>query len=154
MCHLTNSNNIIGVAFVDISDRVLGVTKLKGSIGKEDLKDLIFEQFSIHLVLNADLEFLHTVLGLQSCSATYPCRLCLVRLDELRQCRIIECGLLRIRDQMKAHLQDVNKGSSIAQKKKYAQKNGPVIREALIPINLDHIMLPILHIILGVVRKL
>ena len=55
---------------------------------------------------------------------------------------------------MKAHLQEVNKGCSVAQKKKYAQKNGSVIREVLIPISLDRIMLPILHIILGVVRKL
>jgi hypothetical protein len=153
-CSLRKSDDIVGVAFIYVSGCVVGVTKLKGSIRKEELKDLMFEQFTIHLVLNADLEFLHTVLGLQSCSATYPCCLCLVRLDELRQDRSIGCGLLRNTDQMKEHLQEVNKGCSVAQKKKYAQKNGSVIREALIPISLDQIMLPILHIILGVVRKL
>jgi hypothetical protein len=78
---LRKSDDIVGVAFIDVSGCVVGVTKLKGSIRKEELKDLVFEQFTIHLVINADLEFLYTVLGLQSCSATYPCCLCLVKLD-------------------------------------------------------------------------
>lgn len=51
-------------------------------------------------------------------------------------------------------LQEVNKGASLAQKKRLAQKNGSVIRESLIPISLDRVMLPILHIILGIVKKL
>jgi hypothetical protein len=153
-CYLKDSNDIAGLTFIDASGCVIGVTKLNKIIQKEDLKDLIFEQFSIHLVLNADLEFLHTILGLQSCSATYPRCLCLVRLNELRQGRSIGCGALRSRDQMITHLEEVSKRSSIAQKKKLAQKNGSVIREALILISLDRIMLPILHIILGVVRKL
>jgi hypothetical protein len=54
---------------------------------------------------------------------------------------------------MPIHL-EVNKGTSLAQKKKLAQKNGSVIREALIPINLNRVMLPILHIFLGTVKKL
>jgi hypothetical protein len=52
---------------------------------------------------------------------------------------------------MKAHLQEVNKGGT---EEKICPENGSVIREALILISLDRIMLPILHIILSVVRKL
>jgi hypothetical protein len=36
-CCLRKSNDIVGVAFVDVSDCVVGVTKLKGSIRKEEL---------------------------------------------------------------------------------------------------------------------
>lgn len=130
---------------MDASNSVVGVKKIKINVPQGDVRSLLFEQFTLHVILNADLEFIHTVLGLQSCSSSYPCCLCLVKLKELRRDRSVNCGALRTWNQMLIHLEEVNKGTSL---------NGSVIREALIPINLNRVMLPILHIILGTVKKL
>jgi hypothetical protein len=147
LCSLEGSDDFVGLAFLDSSHSVVGVKKFKIAVPREDVRSLLFKQFTLHVILNADLEFIHTVLGLQSCSSSYPCCLCLVKLEELRRDRSIHCGALRTRDQMLLQLEAVNKGDSLAQKKKIAQRNGSVIREALIPINLDRVMLPILHLI-------
>jgi hypothetical protein len=153
-CSKIDSDDIVGLAFVDSSGNVVAVNRFRNIVRKADFESLTFEQFNMHVVLNADLEFIHTVLGLQSCSATYPCCFCLIKLDDLRGQRSIESGVPRSREQMQKNLEQVNKGVSLAQKKRAAQTNGSVIREPLIPISMDRVMLPILHIILGVVKKL
>jgi len=58
-------------------------------------------------VLTADIEFLHTVLGLQSCSAMYPCFICLIKLDQLRKERSTSNGEDRTPEIFAAHLAEV-----------------------------------------------
>jgi hypothetical protein len=53
---------------------------------------------------------------------------------------------------MQKHLENVSKGGSLVQKKRLAQQNGSTIREPLIPIFLDHVMLPVLHIFWGLLK--
>mmetsp|Transcript_5390 Transcript_5390/g.7945 ORF Transcript_5390/g.7945 Transcript_5390/m.7945 type:complete len:86 (-) Transcript_5390:1069-1326(-) len=56
--------------------------------------------------------------------------------------------------QFNSQLAEVAKGSTLTDKRKRAKRNGSVIQEPLIPISFDRIMLPILHIILGIIKKL
>ncbi len=105
-------------------------------------------------MLTADIEFLHTVLGLQSCSAMYPCFICLIKLDQLRKERSTSNGEDRTPEIFAAHLAEVLQCSSWNEKKKKARVCGSVIQKALIPIHIDRVMLPVLHLILGIVKKL
>ncbi len=115
-CH--RSDNLLGLAFMDSSGSVISVSKFSTNVSIDDLEALTFAQFKLHVILNADIEFIHTVLGLQSCSAKYPCCLCLIPLDALRKDRSEGGGNnLRSREQMQKHLENVSKGGSLAQKK-------------------------------------
>ncbi len=152
-CSKFDSDDIVGLAVVDSSGNVVAVNKFRNIVIKADFGSLTFGQCYMHVVLNADLEFIHTVLGLQRCSATYPCYFCLIKLNDLMGQRSIQGGMQRSRDQMQMNLEQVNKGVSLVQKKQAAQTNGSVIREPVIPISMDHLMLPTLHIILGVIKN-
>jgi hypothetical protein len=57
---------------VNLSGSVLSVSKFCTIINIDYVQALIFAQFEMHAILNADLEFIHNVLGLQSCCAKYP----------------------------------------------------------------------------------
>jgi len=153
-CSVIGSSDIVGLAFCSEEGNVIGVTRFETSIPWNDTKHLFFGQFNLHVVLVSDLEFTHTVLGLQSCSSTNPCCLCLVKLDDLRKTRSTAEGEPRNRPQFNAHLTEVKKGNTLKEKRKLAKENGSVFQEPLISICFDRIMLPILHIILRVMKKL
>ena len=110
-------NDVLGLAFIDASGSLLSVSKFQVDVSIDELQVLTFEQYNLHVILNVDSEFLHTVLGLQSCSAKYSCCFCLLTLNELRTQRNFESGPLRSREEMHVHLENVNKGPSLAQKK-------------------------------------
>jgi len=108
-CSVIGSSDIVGLAFCSEEGNVIGVTKFEASIPQNDIEHLIFEQFNFHVVLVSNLEFTHTVLGLQSCSSSNPCCLCLVKLDELRKARSTAEGEPPNRAQFNTHLTEVKK---------------------------------------------
>ncbi len=96
-------NDVLGLAFIDASGSLLSVSKFQVEVSIDELQVLTFEQYNLHFILNADSEFLHTALGLQSCSAKYSCCFCLLTLNELRTQKNIGSGPLRSREQMLVH---------------------------------------------------
>ena len=46
-----------------------------------------YTEYQLQFFLGGDMEFLHTMCGLQNCSASYPCYYCLVKLSQL-QCKL------------------------------------------------------------------
>jgi hypothetical protein len=71
-CHRCDSDDLLGLAFVDSSGSVISISKFCTNTSIDGLQALTFAQYKLHVILNADLEFIHTVLGLQSCSTKYP----------------------------------------------------------------------------------
>jgi hypothetical protein len=67
----------------------------------------MFKQYDLHVVITSDIELLHTLLGLQSCSAKNPCLFCLIKLEELRKDRSITIGEGRTAQNFAAHLASV-----------------------------------------------
>ena len=93
------------------------------------LLSLIFKQYDLHVVLTSDIELLHTVTGLQTCSSKNPCLMCLIQLEDLRKFRSIGVGEERTAQNFAAHLTTVLQASSWSQRK-----------------NLHHCMVPLLII--------
>jgi len=110
----------------------------------------------LYVVLGGDIEFLHTILGLQGCSATYPCFVCEVKLSDLhsRQNDPTE-ATVRSHSRMLEQLEAVEKaGKTEKAKKEAAKKNGSKLRPHILPVETSRLLLPPLHMILGIVMKL
>ena len=110
----------------------------------------------LYVVVGGDIEFLHTILGLQGCSATYPCFVCKTKLSDLhsRQ-KDPTVATVRTHGRMVDQLEAVEKaGTTKKAKKEAAKKNGSKIRAHLLPVETCRILLPPLHMILGIVMKL
>jgi hypothetical protein len=61
-------------------------------------KTLIYKEYNLHVLLGGDNEFLHTVCGLQSSSATNFCIHCEANLERLRKEHGMPTGILRTRN--------------------------------------------------------
>ena len=123
---------------------MLSIDKLSDSHSWYDLK----------FFLGGDIEFLHTIMGLQNCSSSYPCVYCLTKLRTLQDDCDPSSGELRTKAKQQVFLKNVKKHSSVTKQKQEAKENGSTLNEPLIPIKFSCILLAILHIILGVTKKL
>jgi hypothetical protein len=63
-------SNIWGLGIEQNNTSKIEVWRFKQHMPKAGVE---FRLLQLHLVLSGDVEFLHTVLGLQSCNATFPC---------------------------------------------------------------------------------
>ncbi len=106
------------------------------------------------VVLTSNIKLLNTLLGLQSCSAKNPCLLCFIKLEELRKDRSISIGEGRAAQNFAAHLASILQVPSWNAQRNLAPFNGSVINNLLIPISFDRVMLPVLHIVIEVVKKI
>ena len=84
---------------LDSKGNIIAVVELKREVNESVAERLSCQQYALHVVLGGDIKFLHAVLGLQSCSATYPCFACLVQLDDLQKERLILGGEERTKQQ-------------------------------------------------------
>jgi hypothetical protein len=146
-----------GLRFLNVSDdNQCSVIRFKASIALSSLPALTLINRGLHVVVGGDIEFLHTILGLQGCSATYPCFVCETKLSDL-QSRQKEPtkATLRSSSRMKEQLEAVEKaGRSEKVKKEAAKKNGSKLRRNILPVDTSRVLLPPLHMILGIVMKL
>jgi hypothetical protein len=121
----------------------------------EQLKTLKTKQFKLCSVLGGDIEFLNKVVGLQGCSATYPCYHCLIELKTLRGRKPdMECGPARTRELAKTALNTVLKERNRKKQKATARNNGSQANPPLIPVDFNRLLLSPLHIILGGTKKI
>ena len=124
-------------------------------IPNEAIDKLLQRTKKLHVVLGGDIEFLNTVLGLQSCSASFPCNLCLVAHATLKErLKNMQSADPRTTDQHKHNLEEVLKEETVKMKKEHVKTNQSVIREPLIPADPDRVLLAVLHIILGTTKKI
>ena len=119
---------------------------------KEDLQKRDYE---LHCILGGDIRFINLVTGLQTCSATYPCYRCLV-CQNIFKARTTQGHNAALRDQAThaRHLSNVLQHDAISQRKNAAKTNGSTIRKALIPVHFSRIELAVLHIVIGIVKKM
>ena len=135
----------VGTAFV----------RVDGEIPVAQLTKLTTKQYKLCSVLGGDIEFLNKVVGLQGCSATYPCYHCQIQLKTLRgRESVMACGPLRTRDKAKAQLDCVRQENNRKRQKIAARTNGSQVNPPLIPVNFDKILMAPLHIILGITKKI
>jgi len=87
-CCIDQKNVIWGVAMLDSEDNIISVVELKREVNVSVAESLSCQQYALHVILGGDIKFLHTVLGLQSCRATYPCFACLVQLDDFAKGKV------------------------------------------------------------------
>jgi hypothetical protein len=104
----------------------------------------------MHVLLGGDNEFLHTVCGIQSCSATNICIHCEASLERLRKERDMSSGILRTINSAITQLARVNERTSKAKREELAKVNGSYINPALVGIAYDRICFPTLHVIIGI----
>jgi hypothetical protein len=102
-------------------------------------KTLIYKEYSLHVLLGRDNEFIHTVCGLQSCSATNFCTHCEASLERLRKEHDMSIGILRTRNTAITQLARVNEGTSKVKQEELAKVNGSYINPALVGIAYDRI---------------
>lgn len=150
--YLSHEGKIWGLA--SLQDDTLGIGNVHKFHRSLPIEDLKLKAYKLLSLLGGDIEFLHTVLGLQSCSATWPCLYCLIKLEELRKSTNFKSGKLRTLSKMKEMLGKVLAGSSIKEKKKLARDNGSHIHNPLIPAGRKRVSFPVLHLVLGIFKKL
>jgi hypothetical protein len=131
------------------------IVRLRMAILDEDIHELTQRTEKLDVTLGGDIEFLNTVLGLQSCSASFPCNLCLIAHATLKErLKNMESADPRMKGQHNLNLKEVQKADSVAKQKEHAKTNNSVIREPLIPADQDQVLLAVLHIILGITKKI
>lgn len=112
------------------------------------------KEFDLHTVLGGDIDFLNCVVGLQNCTASFPCNKCLMRLTALRG-RAKDMHepppQTRTKEQQKQFLSNVQREDGPAKQKEAAKNNGSTIRAQLIPVDFSRLLIAVLHIVLGIV---
>ena len=130
-------------------------TILNGGLQAEQLDTLATKRYKLCSVLGGDIEFINKVVGLQGCSATYPCYHCGIELKTLRGRKAeMKRGPLRTREQAKEQLDTVLKEKLRKRQKFVARSNGSQANPPLIPVDFNRLLLAPLHIILGVTKKI
>jgi hypothetical protein len=125
-----------------------------GKKNKNVQKPLIYKEYTMHVLLGGDNEFLHTVCGLQSCSATNFCIHCEASLERLRKERDMSSVILRTRDSAMTQLVRVNEGTSKDKREELVKVNGSYIKPALIVTVYDRIFFPTIHVTIGIQNSL
>jgi antitoxin component of RelBE/YafQ-DinJ toxin-antitoxin module len=138
---------------IRLSDEI--VLRYRSAIPISKLNQVNCKAYKLHCVLGGDIAFINMVVGLQGCSASYPCYLCEVLLATLKKREMtMTAGERRTWRRAEAQIKDVLLKKSAKDQKKAAKTNASFIRKPLIPVDFSRILLAPLHIILGVVKKL
>jgi hypothetical protein len=87
-------------------------------------KTIIYKEYTMHVLLGGDNEFLHTVCGLKLCSAINFCIHCEASQERLRKERDMSSGILRTRNSAITQPARVNKGTSNAKRGELEKVNG------------------------------
>jgi hypothetical protein len=131
------------------------IVRLRMAILDEDIHELTQRTKKLDVTLGGDIKFINTFLGLQSCSASFPCNLCLIARATLKEhLKNMESADPRTKGQHNLNLKEAQKADSVAKQKERAKTNNSVICEPLIPADQDQVLLAVLHIILGITKKI
>jgi hypothetical protein len=154
---LQNEDEAWGIRLLDTGRDGGNVLRFKDKHPTASLGDMECRQFDIHSLLGGDIEFLNLVLGLMTCSASFPYYHCLMQLstlhdtDKIRQQPTAEA---RTKEMHEKQLNNVNKEPAIQKKKKVAKDNGSALRKKLVPADFTRVLVAVLHIILGIGKKI
>ena len=165
---LLMGNNEINFVGIVQSGKLVGVGSLRGNeipgletvimlreeVSVTKIGSIKVTQKKVRSTLSGDIEFLCNVLGHQGCSSSFPCYLCLTKLSNLRTDRNGELCELRTIEQMDRQASIVEAAESVKKMKDLARSNNSIIGKRLFKVSLSQVVLPILHIILGVTKKL
>ena len=108
----------------------------------------------IRSLFSGDIALIMAVMGLQSTSARCPCYKCLMILNDLRKRYRFKSAESRDVIKMDGQAELVQSAKEVTVMKKLAQQNDSVIAQRLWNISLNQICVPILHIILGITKKI
>jgi hypothetical protein len=148
----------------DSSDKVLGlglqwedgsllVAKFSNST-EQSAGDLSINQYKLNLIIGVNTQFLHAILGLQTCSSTFCCAKYQITLKDLREERYFESFPLRTRQIFNDGLSNVSRASTWGEKRKRAPNNGSVIGLSLVHIDFLRVMFPVIHVIIGITMSI
>jgi hypothetical protein len=150
---LVKSGTAWGVHFLDVDEIVL---RFRSAIPISKLNKVNPKVYKLHCVLGGNIAFINMVVGLQGCSASYPCYLCIMLLTTLkkRERSMTADGVRRTWRRAEAQIKEVLLQKTAKDQKKAAKTNASFIRKPLVPVDFTRILLAPLHIILGVMKKL
>ena len=158
VCYDEDSKEAWGVAVLENADTDTPrhIVRFERPVSLRKAETLECTSFKLHTMFSGDIMYIHTILGLMTASSTYPCFNCLMHKNEIENgaCHCPE-HLLRTKENHKSNLKSVMDGTdTYKERKKKATSNGSVINPMLIPIPFAQIATPVLHILLGIVKKL
>ena len=97
---------------------------------------------------------MNTIIGVQSCSLSFPCYGCLIELKDLcTRAKLCDAPFRDI-NQMDAQAKIVEQASTVKELKTLAKNNDSIISTQMWKLSLDQVVLPVLHIILGITKKI
>jgi len=141
-----------GIRFSDFDEDII---RFRSAIPVSKLNKVYPKAYKLHCVLGGDIAFINMMVGLQGCSASYPCYLCEVLLATLKKReRSMTAGQRRTFERAGAQIKAVLVQKTAKGQKKEAKTNASFIRNPLVPVHFTRILLAPLHIILGIVKKL
>ena len=110
--------------------------------------------YPIRSLFCGDIQLIMNVMGLQGTSSTCPCYRCIIKLANLRNRQTFDGAENRIEERIDAQALRVQAGSTVKEMKKLSQQNESVIESRIWKLGFNQICVPILHVILGITKKL
>jgi hypothetical protein len=134
----------------------LYVVAFKMPIPYAKLEDFKARQFTLHMVLVLDIEFTHTVMGLQTCSATNFFFICMIKKSTGLDYRWYKRthAPMRAHSLFNAQLRRVLAGQTWTKRRKFAQAHSSVMKEPLIPLHFWRVFPPGIHQLIRITKKL
>jgi hypothetical protein len=146
--------DVWGLALMDnilVESVILFFEKIEN---KKIQKTLIYKEYTMHVLLRGDNEFLHTICGLQSFSAKNLCIHCEASLERFRKEQDMSSGILCTRNSAITQLARVNEGTAKATREELAKVNISYINPVLVGNAYDRICFATLHVIIGIQNSL
>lgn len=150
---LIDGIHIHGFCVVNDQDEITKTMLFSKVISVNEWKKCVVKSHKVHSVLSGDIAFICNIVGTQGCSASYPCYMCKVKLSDLRR-RNSHVGEPRIMNEISSQATIVQSEKNVTLKKKKAIQNDSVLNFPLFDLQISQIMIPVLHIVLGIVKKM
>ena len=123
--------------------------KIESEIKK--LQNASWNNKKIRLFLCGDYQFLCCVYGIQGATSSFPCLWCNVPKSDIQAESKAKSAQLRTLHDMSVNLKEfLSEGKG---KKSVAKDYFNVVREPVLPIALDQVVPPYLHIMLGIIKR-
>jgi hypothetical protein len=152
---LTEEGLAWGLRFLDVDEEDRHTVRFRSAVPISKVNLLKIIDYKLHTCLGGDIEFLGMVLGVQGSSATFPCYFCEVTKKILEKRSFTMDGIpRRSKKRMEVQFAKVKMKTTTKKRKEEAKKNGSVLREPLIPVDVSRVLLSPLHIILGITKKI
>ncbi|XP_041479492.1 uncharacterized protein LOC121427243 isoform X2 [Lytechinus variegatus] len=158
VCNVQNPNashNTLIVGYYEGPDSVSSLQIMIRPIARQlkQMKKSKWREKKIHILCFGDYEFLVKTYGIFSCNARYCCIYCLLTRDGMQRSK--EERVPSVKRSLKKIKSDFRKFRKSGSNKLISKEvSHSIVRKAMIPIEIDDVVIPTLHLSLGIFKRI